>query len=482
MQQRVATKSAVGIDAIAVHVPRLYLDLAGEWANVRASELGERGVAELVSKVTSGVGVRQMAIPDAHEDSATLAAMAALKAISQAGIDPRDIGFIAVGTETTVDQSKSIAAYVLGMLERHFGVDLREVGAPQFQFACIGATYALEAAVNIFRAGEAHKPYALVIATDVSKYPLRSSGEYTQGAGAVAMIISEQPRLLELDARVTATVTRDERDFFRPNGLTTAIVDGKYSIDVYLGCVNEAATRFVERARERFGKPTDRIDQLVDHFLFHVPFPRMAEYAALRVLGEAWRTDPTMRALLGKTSPRLFEAEQLDTTSRREIEKELSKDAFFKKLFAERIEPSLTLSRQIGNIYSGSMYLALASLLETSPNRAALAGSRVGFFSYGSGASARVFSGVFVDPQGAYRPHVIAALRSESDGGSRVSLGLIDYERLHAGPIHGDQPASLSQPAISVRPPSAEFALSRIGTEQSPKKTDLGYRYYEWQS
>lgn len=474
-------KPTVGIDAIAVHVPRLFVDLSGEWANVRAPELGEKGVAELVSKVTSGVGVRQMAIPDAHEDSATLAAMAALKAIEQGGIDPRDIGFIAVGTETTVDQSKSIAAYVLGMLERHFGVDLREVGAPQFQFACIGATYALEAAVNMFRAGEAHKRYALVIATDVSKYPLRSTGEYTQGAGAVAMVVCESPRLLALDARVSATVTRDERDFFRPNGLSTAVVDGKYSIDVYLGCVNEATARFVERGQVEFQKPGARIDQLVDHLLFHVPFPRMAEYAALRVLGDAWRGDPSMREALAKTSPLLFESDPSDVAARRDAEKQLAKDGYFRALFADRIEPSLTLSRQIGNIYSGSMYLALVSLLELTADRAALAGQRVGFFSYGSGASARVFSGVFVDPAGAYRPHVVSALRTESDGGSRVALGLSDYERLHAGPSHGDQPASLSQPATSVRPPQAEFALARVGTEQTPKKTDLGYRYYEWQ-
>ena len=104
----------VGIDAMAVHVPRLYMDLCGEWASVRAAELGEASVEQLVGKVKKGVGVAQMAIPDAHEDSATMAAMAAVRAIDNGGIDPREIGSIAVGTETTVDQSKSIAAYVLG--------------------------------------------------------------------------------------------------------------------------------------------------------------------------------------------------------------------------------------------------------------------------------------------------------------------------------------------------------------------------------
>jgi hydroxymethylglutaryl-CoA synthase len=168
-----------------------------------------------------------MAVPDAHEDCATMAAMAAKRAIDLAQIDPRDIDYIAIGTETTVDQSKSTAAYVLGMLERHYGVSMAEAGAPQFQFACIGATYALEAAASRLRAGDNTKPYSLVIASDVSKYPLCTAGEYTQGAGAVALVVSEDPRILAFERGLSATVTRDERDFFRPNWSGAAVVDGK---------------------------------------------------------------------------------------------------------------------------------------------------------------------------------------------------------------------------------------------------------------
>jgi hydroxymethylglutaryl-CoA synthase len=475
-----SSRTPVGIDALAVHVPRLYIDLCDEWARVRAPELGEQSFEHLVGKVTRGVGVTEMAVPDAHEDSATLAAMASVKVITHAGIDPRDIGTIAIGTETTVDQSKSIAAYVLGMIERHFGVELRRVGAPQFQFACIGATYALESAVNAFRAGEATKPYSLVVATDVSRYPLRSAGEYTQGAGAVAMLVSENPRLLALDPRVAGTITRDERDFFRPNGLSTAIVDGKYSIDVYLNAMAEAAEMYLERARRELGQPDARIDELAQHLLFHVPFPRMSEYAALRILGDAWRKAPALRATLEAQAPLLLDAAlEADPKLRKDAEKQLAQSALFRATCASAIEPSLALSRRIGNIYSGSMYLALASLLETAPARAALAGGRAAFFSYGSGASARVFSGTFVEPDRAYVPHVLGALEAEARGGRRVPLDLVTYERLHAGPVI-DGPASLAQPAPSVLPPRNEFALTRVGTESGPTRTDLGYRYYDW--
>lgn len=473
---------SVGIDAIAVHVPRLFVDLTAEWARARAPELGEASVEQLVGKVKRGVGVVEMAIPDGHEDSATLAAMAAVKVIEQAGIDPSEIGSIAVGTETTVDQSKSIAAYVLGMLERRFGVDLRCAGAPQFQFACIGATYALESAVNMFRAGENTKPYALVIATDVSRYPLRSAGEYTQGAGAVAMLVCKDPRLCALDARVAGTITRDERDFFRPNGMSTAVVDGKYSIDVYLDCMAEAAELYAARAATSLGVAGQRLDAYIDHFLFHVPFPRMAEYAALRVLGDAWRRDPGMCGELAGAIPEVADPKlDSDRGARKAFEKALAQHPMFRRFFDARVEPSLGLSRRIGNIYSGSMYLGLASLLENAPSRAALAGSRVGFFSYGSGASARVFSGVLVDPERAYVPHVARELAREGQGGRRVPLELDTYERLHAGPPkESDAPSSLAQPIPSVRPAASEFALRRVGTESSAARTDVGYRYYEW--
>lgn len=485
MNRSFSYEQRVGIDAIAVHVPRLYVDLVGEWATKRAAALGEPSVEALIGKVKKGVGVVEMAIPDAHEDSATLAAMAAVKVVLQAGIDPREIGTIAVGTETTVDQSKSIAAYVLGMLERRFGIDLREAGAPQFQFACIGATYALESTVNMFRARENTKPYGLVIATDVSRYPLLSPGEYTQGAGAVAMLISENPRLCTLDPRVAGTITRDERDFFRPNGMSTAVVDGKYSIDVYLDCMAEATKLFLQRsALEAKRKGADvrgeRLDQCVDHLLFHAPFPRMAEYAALRIIGEAWRSDLEQFPFL---QPLLEQAKSSGDTQamQRAFEKSLATSAPFQEFFAARVAPSLTLAKRIGNIYSGSMYLGLASLLESSTDRSRLAGSRVGFFSYGSGASARVFSGVLVDPEKAYTPHILTELCAETAGGSRVALSLADYEQLHRGPLALEgAPPSLSQPLPSIRSAAGEFALTRIGAESSRARVDLGYRYYDW--
>lgn len=505
-------RRAIGIDSLGVYVPRLFIDLTGEWARVRAAALAEGDVQKLVGKVTEGVGVRRMAVADAHQDCATLAAMAAKRAIDAAGIDPRDIDYLAVGTETTVDQSKSTAAYVLGMLERHYGVSLAEVGAPQFQFACIGATYALEAAVSRIRAGDNTKPYALVIASDISKYALGTPGEYTQGAGAVALLVSENPRVLVLEPRVSATITRDERDFFRPNWSAAAVVDGKYSIDVYLDCMDAAFANYARRAADVLGAGADASTDAIDYFLFHVPFPRMAEYAAARVLTSMWCRNPRARASLAAEVPLAAADPGPDPRAwRKEVERAVAKARLFRETFARKVEPSLRLSRDIGNIYSGSLYLALASLLEHAPADA-LAGRRVVLGSYGSGASAKVMSGIVSEHHGSIgrQLHVAADLRPETEGGVRVPLAVAEYERLHgladcelecgdglAKKLHsGEALDALDVAALraawqhprwrvrsrgaSVRAPKEEFALDHLGEAASRERTDTGYRYYAW--
>jgi hydroxymethylglutaryl-CoA synthase len=475
-----------GIDAIGVYVPRLYVDLTGEWARVRAPVLTGGDVAKLVGKVTEGVGVRRMAVADAHQDCATLAAMAAKRAIDAAGIDPRDIDTIAVGTETTVDQSKSTAAYVLGMLERHYGVSMAEAGAPQFQFACIGATYALEAALSRLRAGDATKPYALVIASDISKYPLRTAGEYTQGAGAVALLVSENPRVLELEAGLSATITRDERDFFRPNWSAEAVVDGKYSIDIYLDCLEAAFRGYARRAAAAgLDKGPEGLYGALDHFLFHVPFPRMAEYAAARVLTMLWAEHPAFRERIAKEVPLALAPPGADAAaSRREVDRAMARSALFGSAFAAKVAPSLALARDVGNIYSGSMALALASLIESGVG-GSLSRRRVVFGSYGSGASAKVMSGVFSERYAELAPglKVQRDLLPEADGGTRVPLSVSDYERLHGlTDVEWLEPHTwrVRPRGASVRPPQGEFALDHLGTSSSPEKTDRGYRYYVW--
>ncbi len=508
----------VGIDALSVYVPRPYVDLTGEWAESRLESSGADSVENLVGKIRLGIGVERMAIPDAHEDIATMAAMAVKKLIETSGIDPKDIAYLAVGTESTVDQSKSAAAYVLGMLERYYDVDLAHVGCPQFQFACAGASYALESALAAVKAEVFDRPYAIVVASDVARYSLESPGEYTQGAGAVAMLVSRNPRLMVIDPKLTATVTRDERDFFRPNYSKTAVVDGKYSIGVYLDCIERALDYFLAKDGLKSGflsqteaKPEHLYD-LIDHFVFHVPFPKMAEYAMARLASKLWgnHKDFTASQALIREAGHESSPEQKSA-----LDRAIAKLPEFRQAYATKVAPSLRFTREIGNIYTGSIFLAIASLIEAAnAGDRNLAGQKTLLLSYGSGATAKVFIAEFVPTYREVYPGTPVTQwlsRSRESEQERFALSVTKYESIHAasevsygsaaelkrqgasaaplrdGIIHpqvslGDDRGTfhISTNPQSIRKPQDEFALVRVGNDDSKDKTDVGYRYYDW--
>ena len=56
---------------------------------------------------------------------------------------------------------------------------------------------------------------AIVIASDIAKYKLNSSGEYTQGAGAIATLISSNPNILEINDTIGIGM-QHVGDFFKP--------------------------------------------------------------------------------------------------------------------------------------------------------------------------------------------------------------------------------------------------------------------------
>jgi len=192
----------VGIDDISVYVPRLYLPLVGEFSRQRGIDPG---------KLLKGIGIEKMAVADAHEDAATMAANALLDLMRRSGLRPEDIDKIYVGTESAPDEAKALGTYVIGMMEQLYGKgSFHKCETVEFKAACIGTTFALEslcywaafqdrmedggAEVDLER-----EKAGVVIASDIARYPLSSSGEYTQGAGSVALLVKRDPRLLAIE-------------------------------------------------------------------------------------------------------------------------------------------------------------------------------------------------------------------------------------------------------------------------------------------
>lgn len=401
--------SNIGIDRLGVYVPD------------RALPLRDLAAARSVppEKLLEGLGVHHMAVAPAYEDCVTLAANAGARALAMGGTagrtDPGEIGLLIVATETAVDHAKPAAIFVHELLGLPPSCRTYEI-----KHACYGGTAALMVAAEWIASGVGRGRKALVIASDIAKYPPRSAGEPTQGAGAVAMVISGDPTVLALDLGLSGVHAANVHDFWRPLDRSQALVDGKYSLDCYLTALAGAFQEYRSRAiGTAFQLEAEAVTS--DHLaaiLYHTPFPRMA-WKAHRVLAEEdWRSNPRRAAKLPA-----------------DIEPEV------RASYAEKVEPSLWAAQAVGNTYTASLYLCLAALLERQADR--LAGRRIGMFSYGSGSCAEFYSGVVLSGAGALAGEIGLAAMLER----RRSVSVAEYERhLGSGALGGEASPDLPPP------------------------------------
>jgi len=449
----------VGIDDIAVYVPKIYLD---------AEEMAEaRGIPP--AKLTKGLGISKLSIPDAHEDAATMAAMAALRLMEKNDLQPEDIDFIHVATETGPDASKPISCYVQGMLEQKYGKgSFDHVGAPETKFACVGATYALIDRLAYIASGWNKSEYSIVVATDIAKYDLNSSGEPTQGAAAIALLLKENPRLMVYEPKLTGFGTVDDRDFFRPIERTTAVVDGQYSIGCYLRDMRIAADAYKKNMVDS-GLIKSTKESVIDKtsiISFHSPFPKMVQYAFASFLIHDWRNLPRWTKIIEEIGPEpsrkgLTDVEFYISKEYKAFRRSFTKTKEFISEYEEKVADSLAALKLIGNSYSASVWLGVASHFETRKDD--LEGKRFGVGSYGSGSSAVVCSFI-VQPE--YREATKKIdLMQELNRRQRISIDV--YEDLHEGRLQLHE---------SVIPPKNEFVLDHIGKESH----NYGYRYYRY--
>ena len=319
----------VGIDKISFYTSNYYLDL-------RTLACAQGTDPE---KYYVGIGQEKMGMPAHDEDVVTMAASAAYPLFEDE--QSKHISTLLFATESGIDQSKSAGIYVhrlLGLNQNCRVVELKQ--------ACYSATAAVQMACALV----ARQPETsvLVIASDVAKYELDSPGEATQGCGAVAMLIKANPRILEIDAEV-GNHTEDVMEFWRPNYLKTAIVDGKYSTKIYLQSLKKAWRNFTQASDLGFAD--------LSHFCYHLPFSRMAQKAHKH---------------LSRVNKSNLEPAQ--------IEAQIADSLFYNKL--------------IGNSYAAALFIGFISLLEKGSSD--LGGKKIGFFSYGSGCVAEFFSGTVV--------------------------------------------------------------------------------------
>ena len=367
--------TATGIDALAFSGPAGYLEMA-DLARARGVD---------PSKYLNGLGQRRMAIATPCEDTVTMAADAGARALEGFDVDPADIGTLIVGTETGVDHSKPVAVYVHELL----GLDSR-CRTFETKHACYGAMAGLTASMDWIASGRARGRKALVIASDIARYGLNTPGEPTQGAGAVAMVVADRPRLLDIDPTRIGDYTRQVMDFWRPLYSKYAFADGHYSIQCYLDAL-------VGARNDAVGERDDLLDSLAA-CLYHVPFVKMAF----------------------KAHQRQLEIEAGAELNRDDDESWRALTDSYQRLVA----PWLGLNADIGNIYTGSLFLALIDLLRQAADT--LNGREISLFSYGSGCGATYCIGNIVDGADRWR----RALDPAEQLNARRRLSIEEYESL----------------------------------------------------
>ena len=319
-------------------------------------------------KLSKGLLLKEQSVAPITEDIVTLAATAADDILTDE--DKEAIDMVILATESGIDQSKAAAVFVHGLL------DIQPFARSfEMKEACYAATAALDyAKLHVEKFPQSK---VLVIASDIAKYGIGTPGEPTQGAGAVAMLISQNPRILSFNDDNVAQ-TRDVMDFWRPNYATTPFVNGIYSTQQYLDSLKTTWAEYQKRTGLAL---TD-----FAAICFHLPYPKLALKGLKKIL-----------------------------------DKSVSEEK--KDQLQYNFDQSILYSQRVGNIYTGSLFLGLLSLLENRPQLKA--GDRIALFSYGSGAVSEIFSANLVPGFEQLLDH-----KRMDKLDQRTVLSVADYERL----------------------------------------------------
>lgn len=466
---------SAGIDDLAVYIPKLYLPIA-TLAEARGIEY---------AKLNKGLGLTAMAVPDVGEDAATMMANAVRELIDRNNLNPNTIGRIYLGTESAIDGAKPTATYALQILNEYYtpkyGSDcFLNCDVVDMTFACIGAVDALQNTLDWVRAKEGRT--GIIVAADNAKYELGSTGEYTQGAGAIATLVKRNPHLLSINADWGVS-TQAVYDFYKPlrtikkevvitealqlaernhvdiqqlakqlqqgievNGILdsneqyltlhkdTPIFDGPYSNDCYQERIKDALLNYRKEAGIASAPPT-AINW--DRLIFHLPYA----FQARRMFGEIfWRETQqtpqasTLAEQLGSKLPQEKDFEDTATYQKAlsGFWRAVTKTALYRDFVAERIAPSEKASGLVGNMYAGSIFLALMGSLESGLTQNDLKDqSTFGFFAYGSGSKSKVFEAQL---QKGWQ-EVVSKFKLQEKLDARKEIDYATYEQLHRGAV-----------------------------------------------
>ena len=362
----------IGIEKVGVYAGSAVLDV-----NVLAQARG----LEMARFQNLLMQRKSVALP--VEDPVSFAVNAGKSIIDRLSTGECDsIRHLIIATESGIDFGKAMSSYV----QHYLGLG-RHCRTFEVKHACFGGTAALQTASAMLRNPARPGERALVITTDVARPIPHTYAEPSQGAAAVAMLLGPSPGLLLLENK-TGSYSYEVMDSCRPTAdIETG--DPDLSLLSYLDCIRGA----FEDYKALTGAD---IADYFDGLAFHTPFGGMVKGAHRAMMRDQKHIPPPA----------------------------IAAD------FDQRLRPSLSYCAEVGNIYSGSVFLAMCGAIEALAGRTPTGGQRtlprLGIFSYGSGCCSEFYSGI-VQPGAATE---LAGARIGEHLSQRHPLGMAEYERL----------------------------------------------------
>jgi len=364
--------SNIGIDSIGFHAPRYFIKLK-DLARERKID---------PEKYKKGLMAIEMRLPEINEDIISIGLKAGYNALIKGNISPKEIDALFVGTETITYAVKSVSNIFAELLEispNSFTQDCYN--------ACAGGTLALLNAIALIDKEVIKK--ALVISADISSYQIGSPSEPTQGSGAVALVISKNPRVAAFSEKF-GKVSGNVDDFFRPAYEKNAKAFGHYSVDTYLDFQLRAYDDLINNMGDFYA----------DFYTFHAPYSKLPIKCMQYIIQKRWinhinnlprlkrnqikssilkKLDSFMHDitvlpewLYLKLRERGFSSETLESLSHKLI-----------RDIKGRVLPQLRVPSHFGNMYNASVWAQILYILENY----ARVNDTIYFGSYGSGAT-----------------------------------------------------------------------------------------------
>ncbi|WP_018014064.1 hydroxymethylglutaryl-CoA synthase [Teredinibacter turnerae] len=436
-----------------------------------------------------------------HQNVYTMAANAVLRLIKQYNIDPRTVGFFAFGTESSTDNSAG-AVIVKGIVDKglkKLGLPAlsRNCEVPEYKHACLGGVYALKGAAR-FLACDGAQSKAIVVAADIAEYERGSTGEPTQGAGAVAMLLEAKPKLLEIKLQKSGS-SADYRgpDFRKPfvrfaqqNASTNTqlrdfpVFNGYYSTNCYIDAVLLALNNMfnkcgLDRAEylKQLGaiflhRPYARMPEtgLAISYLFALALGKAEDHAELKEYCDAARVkfhDVIEEFNAARNLFDLVEQGKMNSPvfpkAMRTI-RVLPRFESFKRI-QEKMALGSELMKNVGNLYSAALPAWIAAGLEDAQQSGVdLTGQEILTLGYGSGDAAEAIPMQVVE---GWQEHA-KKIRFASAFEGAVDLSENQYIALHSG----------RQPVDLPMDTEGEFFISRIGKNSGGDFDEDGIEYY----